>query len=94
MKNRDIIRRPLVTEKNTELLEFNKYVFEVDRRANKIQIKKAVEDIFKVKVISVATMNTHGKSIRYGAHYGKRSGSKKAIVQLKDGDKIEIIQGV
>ena len=94
MDSRDLIKRPLITEKNTELMVQNKYVFEVDKRSNKIQIKNAVEEIFKVKVESVGTVTTHGKKIRFGQHYGKRPSSKKAVVQLKEGDKIELIQGV
>lgn len=94
MLSRDIIKRPLITEKNTELMQDNKYVFEVDKRVNKIQIKQAVEEIFKVKVISVATLITHGRKVRFGQHYGRRPNFKKAVVQLKDGDKIELIQGV
>ena len=94
MESRDIIKRPLVTEKNTELQQENRYVFEVDRRANKIQIKKAVQEIFKVKVVSVATMNTHGRKVRSGHHQGKRSSYKKAIVHLIEGDRIELVQGV
>jgi large subunit ribosomal protein L23 len=94
MEARDIIRRPLITEKNTELQQVNKYVFEVDRRANKIEIKHAVEKIFKVKVMTVATSNTFGKRVRFGLHYGRRPNVKKAVVTLKEGDKIELIQGV
>ncbi|WP_124726403.1 50S ribosomal protein L23 [Staphylospora marina] len=90
---RDIIRRPVITEKSTELMEQNKYVFEVDPRANKVEIKKAVEQIFNVKVASVNTMRVTGKVKRYGRYSGRRPERKKAIVTLKpDSKPIEMFE--
>lgn len=78
----DIIRRPIITERTSELMEDKKYVFEVDRRVNKTEIKQAIETIFKVKVTSVHTMNMPGKPKRQGRHSGYTSEWKKAIVTL------------
>ncbi len=91
---RDIILKPVITERSTELMEQNKYTFLVHRAANKIQIKKALEDIFDVKVKSVNTMNVKGKKRRLGRFpEGLRPGYKKAIVTLKDDSKpIEIFE--
>ncbi|GGE20932.1 50S ribosomal protein L23 [Marinithermofilum abyssi] len=90
---RDIIRRPLVTEKSTDLMEEKKYVFEVDKRANKTEIKQAVEQIFGVKVAKVNTINVKGKKKRFGRYQGFTSNRKKAIVQLTDDSKsIEIFE--
>ncbi len=89
-----IIRRPLVTEKSTQQKEaHNQYVFEVQREANKIEIQKAVERLFKVKVTQVRTSNALGKVKRLGRKYGKRPDWKKAIVTLKEGDRIEFFEG-
>lgn len=89
----DVIRRPLVTEKGTQkMAEANEYFFEVNARANKFDIRKAVEKLFSVKVISVKTMNVHGKRKRVGGSYGKTPDWKKAIVQLKEGNKIELFE--
>lgn len=90
-----ILKRPLLTEKGTDQKEaMNKYLFEVDSSANKIQIRSAVEKIFNVKVNDVHTINIKGKVKRVGRNFGKRSDWKKAIVTLKAGEKIEIIEGV
>ncbi len=90
---RDIIFKPLVTEKATHLMEQNKYVFVVDKRANKIEIRKAVEDLFGVKVKAVNTVNVSGKPKRVGIHRGYKPDRKKAIVTLKEGSKpIEIFE--
>ena len=90
-----IIRRPLITEKSTLQKELhNQLAFEVDRRANRIEIKKAVERIFKVKVEDVRTMNYQGKRKRLGPTVGRRSHWKKAMVTLKPGEKIEFFEGV
>jgi large subunit ribosomal protein L23 len=91
---RDIILRPVVTEKTMNLLADNKYTFLVDKRANKVEIKDAVEDIFKVKVEQVTTMNCHGKTKRMGRFEGRRPDRKKAIVTLKPGHKITIFEGM
>jgi large subunit ribosomal protein L23 len=93
MDARDIIKKPLVTEKSMSQMAENKYSFAVDKRANKIQIKKAVEEIFKVKVIDVKTMNMVGKTRRMGRFVGKTPDWKKAIVQLAEGNSIEIFKG-
>ena len=87
-----IIKRPLVTEKTTLAKESNKYHFEVDRRANKIEIGQAVEKLFKVKVVNVRTMNMAGKKKRVGKVLGRKRDWKKAIVTLAPGSSIEIFQ--
>lgn len=90
----EIIRRPLITEKSTQQKEENRqYVFEVDPRANKIEIKEAVEQLFKVKVLKVRTLNVLGKIKRLGRRYGKRPDWKKAIVTLREGDRIDFFEG-
>jgi large subunit ribosomal protein L23 len=89
-----IIRRALVTEKSTLAKEENKYVFEVDRRANKIEVTNAVEKIFKVKVLDVHVMNVAGKKKRVGRILGEKSSWKKAVVTLAPGSRIEIYEGV
>ncbi|WP_298817101.1 50S ribosomal protein L23 [Chloroflexus sp.] len=86
----DILIRPLITEKNTNLMELNKYTFEVHREATKPQIKRAVETIFNVKVTKVHTMNVRGKRRRRGQSVGYTRDWKKAIVTLAEGDRIEI----
>ena len=87
---RDIIFRPVISEKTYGLLDENKYTFEVDPRANKTQIKQAIEGIFDVKVLSVNTMNRSGKRKRRGLIMGKRPDTKRAIVTVADGDEIEL----
>ncbi len=87
----EIIKKPIITEKSMLLVEKeNKYTFSVDKRANKIQIKNAIEELFKVKVLKVNTINTTPKKKRVGQHSGFKSQLTKAIVTLVDGDKIEI----
>lgn len=86
----NIIRNPLITEKGTRLSEKeNKYLFEVDRRANKIDIRNAIKEIFKVSVVSVNIVNQIGKEKRVRHKPGMTASIKKAIVTLKKGDKIE-----
>ena len=92
MEARDIIIRPLITEKSTTLMAEGKYVFEVAKAANKIEIAKAVSEIFKVKVASVNTINVEGKGKRMGRSVGKRSDYKKAIVKLAAGETIEFFE--
>jgi large subunit ribosomal protein L23 len=88
---RDIILRPIISEKSVTLTADNKYTFEVETKANKIEIREAVESIFKVKVLKVNTLNVKGKPKRWGRRYhGHKSDWKKAVVTLKEGDKIEI----
>lgn len=90
-----IIKRPLITEKSTRQRdEENKVVFEVVRDASKLEIKRAVEEIFKVKVLEVRTMIIPGKVKRFGRYVGKTSPIKKAVVTLRAGDKIEFFEGV
>ena len=90
---RDIILRPLVTEKATSMIEGNKYIFVVDKRANKIQIRQAIEEIFGVRVEAVNTMNISGKPKRVGVHKGYKADRKKAIITLKEGSKsIELFE--
>ncbi len=90
-----IIQRPIVTEKGTMLRqEANQIVLAVSKDANKIEIKKAVEELFNVHVEDVKTMNMNGKSKRYGQHKYTRSDWKKAIVKLKAGDTVEFYEGV
>ncbi|XID90832.1 50S ribosomal protein L23 [Paenibacillaceae bacterium WGS1546] len=88
MKNpRDLIKRPVITERTSEFIEQRKYVFEVDLKANKTEIKQAVEQIFKVKVVGVNTLRMPAKPKRYGRHSGYTSEWKKAIVQLSEDSK-------
>jgi large subunit ribosomal protein L23 len=89
-----IIRRPMVTEKSTQQKDANRqYVFEVDRNANKIEIQSAIERLFKVKVLKVRSCNVLGKVKRLGRRFGKRPDWKKAIVTLKEGDRIDFFEG-
>ncbi|HCK10916.1 MAG: 50S ribosomal protein L23 [Gemmatimonadetes bacterium] len=94
MKNlREVIRRPLITEKATQLQEsVGKYSFEVDKRANKIDVKRAVESMFDVHVVKVNTTSVHGKVKRMGRFVGRRSNWKKAIVTLADGQSIDYFE--
>ncbi|HYC60066.1 MAG TPA: 50S ribosomal protein L23 [Thermoanaerobaculia bacterium] len=96
MNANQIIRRPLVTEKSTILREEgNVIAFEVDGNANKIQVKNAVEELFKVKVEDVRLFNVRGKMKRLGRFVGKRRDWRKAYVRLKEGEKApEFIEGV
>lgn len=90
-----VIKKPLLTEKGSQIKEAeNKILVEVAADANKLDIKRAVEDIFKVGVDKVATINTHGKWKRYGRSIGKRPDRKKAIITLKKGEKLDFVEGV
>ena len=89
-----VLRRPLITEKNTGLQVQGKYVFEIAREANKQQIRQAVERAFKVKVLAVNVMKVSGKTRRVGRRQVLTQSWKKAIVTLKPGDKIEFFEGV
>jgi large subunit ribosomal protein L23 len=92
---RGVIIKPLVSEKGANLrADQNKYVFKVDRGANKLQIKKAVEELFKVKVADVTTMVRHGRPKKLGRFEGRRADWKKAIVKLKKGETIELFEAV
>lgn len=91
----DIIKRPVVTEKtNIQKETANQITFEVDRRANRIEIGRAVEQIFKVQVAGVQTMQVKGKVKRRGRTVGKRKDWKKAIVTLRPGQRIDFFEGV
>ena len=90
----EVLRRPLVTEKNTDLQAQGKYVFEVAGVANKNQVKQAVEKAFNVKVTAVNVMTVPGKKKRMGRQEIISPSWKKAIITLKPGDKIEIFEGV
>ena len=90
----DIIRRPVITEKTSIQKEVsNQFTFEVDRMANRLEIKKAVEGIFNVKVAGVRTMQVKGKTKRRGWIVGKRRDWKKAIVTLMPGERIDFFEG-
>ena len=93
MEARDILIRPIVTEKSTVLTEQRKYTFRAPLAATKIQIRQAVEQIFKVKVQAVNTMRYEGKLKRMGRTQGRRSDWKKAVVPLKPGEAIELFEG-
>lgn len=87
----DIILAPVVSEKSYDLIEFqNKYTFEVDPRANKQEIRDAVEEVFGVRVVKVNTMNRLGKRKRYGYKFGRRKDVKRAVVELALGDTIDL----
>ncbi|MFC1952336.1 50S ribosomal protein L23 [Chloroflexota bacterium] len=90
----EVLRRPLITEKNTGLQAEGKYVFEIASGANKPQVKQAVEKAFKVKVLAVNVMTVAGKTRRVGRRQVLTQSWKKAIVTLKPGDKIEFFEGV
>ena len=95
MMAQEIIKRPLITEKTSIQKElFNQVSFEVDRRANRIEIKKAIESIFNVRVASVKTMQITGKTKQRGRILGKRRDWKKAIVKLMPGERIDFFEGV
>lgn len=90
-----VIRKPIVTEKsNIQKEDSNKVTFEVDRKANRIEIRNAVQKLFNVKVVDVNVMNFRGKKKRVGRVIGRRSDWKKAVVTLKPGDKVEFFEGV
>jgi large subunit ribosomal protein L23 len=90
-----VLKRPLITEKGTRQKEqANKIIFEVDRCANKVMVRNAVETIFKVKVLSVNMMTVKGKERRVGKNAGRRPDWKKAIVRLGPGENIEFFEGV
>ncbi|QHX36180.1 50S ribosomal protein L23 [Spiroplasma sp. TIUS-1] len=87
----EVIKKPLLTEKTYASRANNEYAFIVDKKANKVQIKKAFETIFNVKVEEVRTMNYDGKAKRMGKFEGTKASYKKAIIKLKDGEKFEIL---
>jgi len=89
-----VLLRPIITEKTTVLAGGNKYVFEVDPRANKNQIREAVQIAFNVRVLDVNTMNIKGKPKRFGRRLVHQPDWKKAVVTLAEGDKIELFEGI
>lgn len=91
---RSIILEPVVSEKSVANMANNQYTFIVDKKANKIEIKKAIENIFKVHVMGVQTVNYTGKLKRVGRFMGRRSAYKKAIVRIKEGETISAFEGM
>ena len=89
---RDVILAPVVSEKSYGLIDNNAYTFMVHPEANKTEIRQAVETIWDVKVLSVNTLNRKGKTKRFRFTQGKRSDTKRAIVKLREGDKIELFE--
>jgi large subunit ribosomal protein L23 len=90
----DVIIEPWITEKSHDVMAQGKYIFRVRKEADKKKIKSAVEALYSVKVTDVNVVNIHSKKRNYGRHTGKKAGYKKAIVKLKEGDKIELFKGV
>lgn len=91
---RDLLIRPIITEKTAQMMEENKYTFQVPLTANKVEIRQAIEAIFNVKVEKVNTVRVLGKTKRMGRYVGKRSDYKKAIVKLVAGQKLPIFEGM
>ena len=91
---RDILIRPIITEKTSQMMQENKYTFQVPLDANKVEIRQAVEAIFKVKVLKVNTIRVLGKTKRMGKYVGKRSDYKKAIVKLAEDNTIPLFEGM
>lgn len=91
---RDVLLKPIITEKTAQMMQENKYTFKVALTANKIEIRQAVEGVFKVKVLEVNTMRVLGKTKRMGRNIGKRSDYKKAIVKLAPGETIGFFEGM
>jgi large subunit ribosomal protein L23 len=94
MNPNQVIIQPMITEKSTILQEEGKYVFRVAPKANKIEIRQAVESSFGVKVMDVNVSKVRGKQKRFGPRYKKRPDTKKAVITLRRGDRIQIIEGV
>ncbi len=94
MNPHDIIKRPLITEKTSiQKEDYNQMSFEVDRKANRVEIKRAIENIFKVNVATVRTMQVKGKTKQRGRIVGKRRNWKKAVVKLMPGERIDFFEG-
>lgn len=91
---RDLLIRPIITEKTSVMMQENKYTFQVPLDANKVEIRQAVEAVFGVKVLSVNTVRVLGKTKRMGRYVGKRSDYKKAIVKLAEGNTISLFEGM
>jgi len=90
----EVLRRPVITEKSTFLGERGQYIFEVHRDANKIDVRRAVEEVFKVHVRAVNIINVAGKMRRFGRSQGRSPSWKKAMVALQAGDRIELFEGI
>ncbi len=88
----DIIKRPIITEKASGLVDKLQYTFEVAKDANKIEIKKAIEEIFNVKVVEVRTINVHRKPKRLQRYEGYKASYKKAIIRLAEGQSIDVFE--
>lgn len=86
--------KPIITEKASSLGVYNQYVFEVAPKSNKVEIKKAIENLYGVRPLKVNIINMRGKIVRYGRNFGRTRNWKKAIVTLRSGDKIDVYQGV
>lgn len=91
-KNYDIIVRPLITEKSTKLIEERKYTFEVKQGSNKVEVARAVEELWGVKVTSVNMINTLRKTRRVGKYEGLRPAVQKAVVTLAEGNKLDVFE--
>ena len=91
---RDVLVKPLVTEKASAMMQENKYTFVVAWDANKTEIRQAIEELYKVKVVNVTTLRVLGKTKRMGKYQGKRSDYKKAIVRLAEGNTIPVFEGM
>ena len=91
---RDVLVKPLVTEKASAMMQENKYTFVVALDANKTEIRQAIEELYKVKVLNVTTLRVMGKTKRMGKYQGKRSDYKKAIVRLAEGNTIPVFEGM
>ena len=90
-----VLKKPLITEKSNLMKdELNQIAFEVDKRANKIEIKESIEKIFKVHVVKVQTLNIKGEKKRVGRSQGKKPDWKKAVITLKEGETIDFFEGV
>jgi large subunit ribosomal protein L23 len=94
MNVHEVLLRPMITEKSTIMADMGKYAFRVAPKANKIQVKEAVQKTFGVKVQDVNITKLRGKVKRYGPRFKKRPDVKKAVVTLKPGDKIQLIEGL
>ncbi|MEJ2657754.1 MAG: 50S ribosomal protein L23 [Desulfobacterales bacterium] len=94
MISHDLIKRPVITEKtNIQKETYNQITFEIDRRANRVEVKRAVENIFNVRVATVRTMQVKGKTKQRGRILGKKRDWKKAIVKLMPGERIDFFEG-
>ena len=89
-----VLVKPTITEKSTILQESGKYTFQIARRANKVEVKEAVEKSFDVTVLDVNITKLHGKRKRYGPRVSKQPDIKKAVITLKPGDRINLIEGL